>query len=78
MSRNPYDSQAHKEEKGSVKEKCKKTSNDQLPLIDSDDSGDTKPADDGFDAFWAVYPRKVGKLGAKSCYAKAAKKTDPG
>jgi len=32
----------------------------------------------GFDAFWAVYPRKVGKIGAKSCYDRAVKKgADP-
>jgi hypothetical protein len=46
--------------------RTEKTS-DQLPLIDA-----------GFAAFWAVYPRKVGKVGARSCYARAVKKgADP-
>ena len=31
---------------------------------------------DGFDEFWAAYPRKVGKLGARRKYDRALKLTD--
>lgn len=32
---------------------------------------------DGFDRFWEVYPRKVGKPKAKTAFARAASSTDP-
>lgn len=33
-------------------------------------------ADDGFEAFWAAYPKKVSKKPAETAYAKARKSTD--
>lgn len=30
-----------------------------------------------FDAWWAAYPRKIGKDGARRAYARVARKTDP-
>jgi hypothetical protein len=33
---------------------------------------------DGFDAFWAHYPRKKGKGAARTAWARATKKADPG
>jgi hypothetical protein len=44
---------------------------DQLPLIVGVITP-PPPPDDGFAAFWAVYPRTVGKEAARKAYAKAA------
>jgi hypothetical protein len=51
---------------------------DQLPLIVGVVSPPPPPpADDGFAAFWAVYPRKTGgKDAARKAYAKALKRAD--
>jgi hypothetical protein len=46
------------------------------PLKPSTSTTQSSSPADGFDAFWAAYPRKTGKDGARRAYAKAVKRAD--
>lgn len=50
---------------------------DDLFSAENETDQKAEPADDGFNRFWAVYPKKAGKPAAKKAWAKAIKREKP-
>lgn len=53
-----------------------KSDNQTIASMNESQEPSSSSADDGFDAWWKIYPRKVGKGAARKAWKTALKKTD--